>query len=149
MLRVREIRSSDEAAWRRLWAGYCEFYEESLGDEVTGHTWRRLLDAKSPVHGLVAEDGKGEVVGIANYILHENTWTTTPVCYLEDLFVAPGARGTGAGRALLERLVSEMRERGWSRLYWMTREDNATARRLYDRFTRADDFVRYVVRPAP
>ena len=42
-----------------------------------------------------------------------------------------------------------MRAEGWSRLYWMTKRDNEAARRLYDRFTAADDFVRYVVRAAP
>ena len=35
---------------------------------------------------------------------------------------------------------------GWARVYWMTKADNLPARRLYDRFTRADDFVRYVIR---
>ena len=143
---VRAIRGDDETSWRLLWKGYCDFYEVALGEEVTAHTWRRILDPASPVDAIVAEDARGEVVGIAHYVLHENTWTTTPVCYLEDLFVAPSARGTGAGRALLDWLVAALRERGWSRLYWMTKESNATARRLYDHYTRADGFVRYVVK---
>lgn len=146
-IRVRGIRPDDETAWRRLWAGYCAFYEVSLPAEVTAHTWRRILDPAVPVYAIAAEDRGGRVVGIANYILHENTWTRTSVCYLEDLFVEPDVRGTGAGRALLDWLVAETRARGWSRLYWMTKEGNATARRLYDRYTRSDGFVRYVVLP--
>ena len=39
-----------------------------------------------------------------------------------------------------------MRAEGWARLYWVTAADNAAARRLYDRFTQADGFVRYVIR---
>jgi hypothetical protein len=39
-----------------------------------------------------------------------------------------------------------MRAEGWSRLYWMAREDNAAARALYDRFTPADGFVRYLLK---
>ena len=35
------------------------------------------------------------------------------------------------------------RDRGWSRLYWHTRASNEAARRLYDKFVNADDFVRY------
>lgn len=143
---VRAIRADDETVWRSLWLGYCEFYEVTLGEDVTAHTWRRLLDPDSPVDAIVAEDARGEVVGMAHYILHENTWTRSPVCYLEDLFVAPSARGTGAGRALLDWLVAAMHAQGWSRLYWMTKEGNATARRLYDRYTLADGFVRYVVK---
>ena len=40
-------------------------------------------------HVLVTRDG---AIGMANYIIHENTWTLTPVCYLEDLFVDPKKR---------------------------------------------------------
>jgi GNAT superfamily N-acetyltransferase len=68
------------------------------------------------------------------------------VCYLEDLFVDPDRRGAGVGKALLEWLRNAMRAEGWARLYWVTHKDNADARALYDQFTKADDFVRYVVR---
>jgi len=79
-------------------------------------------------------------------VVHENTWETQPVCYLEDLYVLPSARERGIGTALIEWLRNAMRAEGWARLYWMTREDNTQARQLYDRFTQADGFVRYVVR---
>ena len=46
----------------------------------------------------------------------------------------------------VEWLRNAMRAEGWARLYWMTREDNEPARRLYDRYASADDFVRYVIR---
>ena len=69
-------------------------------------------------------------------------------CYLEDLFVSPEARGSGAGRALIEAVLERARAHGWDKVYWHTREDNARARALYDSFTGADDFVRYVVSTA-
>ena len=72
---VRKIEARDEARWRELWGGYCRFYEQSLSEDVTRGTWRRIMDAASPVFAIVAErDGAG-VIGMANYILHENTWT--------------------------------------------------------------------------
>ena len=40
-------------------------------------------------------------------------------------------------------------EQGWSRVYWVTKEDNARARRLYDRFAPADGFIRYSVPVEP
>jgi ribosomal protein S18 acetylase RimI-like enzyme len=52
----------------------------------------------------------------------------------------------GVGVALIEHLCGRMRDEGWSRIYWMTREDNYRARGLYDRFAKRDAFVRYVVR---
>jgi GNAT superfamily N-acetyltransferase len=68
------------------------------------------------------------------------------VCYLEDLFVLESARGRGVGKALIEWLRNAMFAEGWARLYWVTREDNAPARALYDQFTAADGFVRYMLR---
>jgi len=138
---IRDALPADEAAWRRLWAGYLDFYGTELPEEVTAATWRRILDRASPVFARLTERD-GAVVGFSLSVLHEGTWTVAPICYLEDLFVAPEARGTGAGRALIEDLIALARARGWARLYWHTRADNP-ARRLYDGFTPADGYVRY------
>ena len=142
---IRSALPSDEAAWRQLWRAYCDFYSAAVGDEVTARTWKRILDPDSAVMCLVAEVD-GQVCGFANCVVHEATWEIQPICYLEDLFVAPAARGRGTGQALIEWLRNAMRAEGWARLYWMTREDNAQARKLYDRFAQADGFVRYVIR---
>ncbi|RYF42580.1 MAG: hypothetical protein EOO25_06200 [Comamonadaceae bacterium] len=50
------------------------------------------------------------------------------------------------GKALIEWLRNAMRAEGWARVYWVTQQDNARARRLYDQFTEADGFVRYVLK---
>jgi GNAT superfamily N-acetyltransferase len=142
---IRAALPGDEAVWRKLWQGYCAFYDVRLTREVTDRTWKRILDPDSAVMCIVAELD-GQVYGFANCVVHENTWETQPVCYLEDLFVLPSARGRGIGKALIEWLRNAMRAEGWARLYWVTHADNAAARRLYDRFTPADGFVRYVVR---
>ena len=147
-LAIRALLPNDEPTWRHLWRAYCDFYEAKVPDAVTQRTWKRILDPDTAVMCIVAElDGR--VVGFAHCVVHENTWETQPVCYLEDLFVDPQARGRGVGRALLDWLRNAMRAEGWARLYWMTRRDNAPARALYDSFTQADDFVRYVLRPTP
>ena len=143
---IRRATIDDAARWRELWAGYCAFYEVTMGADVTAHTWRRILDPTSPVHCTVACDANGGVQGICNYILHDNTWTLTQVCYLEDLFVDAAVRGQQYGKALIDWLVEQMNVQAWSRIYWMTKEDNAYARRLYDRYTPRDAFVRYVIR---
>jgi GNAT superfamily N-acetyltransferase len=142
---IRAALPSDEPAWRQLWRSYCDFYEATVNEEVTARTWKRILDPDSAVMCIVAED-EGEVVGFANCVVHENTWETQPICYLEDLYVAPGARGQGVGAALIEWLRNAMRAEGWARLYWMTAADNRQARKLYDRYASADGFVRYVVK---
>jgi len=139
---IRGAIPTDEQSWRRLWALYNEFYEANVAGAVTDATWRRILDPASSIFARVAERN-GSFFGFSVSVLHEATWTIAPVCYLEDLFVDPAARGGGVGRALIEDLTTLARERGWARLYWHTAADNAAARRLYDAFGSADGFVRY------
>jgi GNAT superfamily N-acetyltransferase len=109
---------------------------------VTAETWRRILDPASTIASRLAVLD-GTVVGFATHLLHEGTWTTTPMCYLEDLFVDPARRGAGIGRALIQDLLDLAGDSGWSRVYWHTQSGNP-ARKLYDEFTQADNFVRYV-----
>jgi GNAT superfamily N-acetyltransferase len=139
---VRDPLPADEAAWRRLWAGYCAFYETEVPEAVTAGTWERMLSSDTPLLGRIAE-WEGQPQGFTISIVHEGTWTLKPICYLEDLFVEPAVRGKGLGRALLDDITNLARTRGCSRLYWHTRAGNREARRLYDTFTEADDFVRY------
>jgi GNAT superfamily N-acetyltransferase len=146
---IRKIEPRDEPRWRELFDGYTRFYEREPDEAVTRHTWARILDPASAVKAIVAEDGAGRVVGIANYLTHESTLTLTPVCYLQDLFVDPAGRARGTGRALIDWLVAEMKARGWSRLYWATRETNYRARALYDSYTPHSGFLRYVLYNAP
>jgi GNAT superfamily N-acetyltransferase len=146
MITVRAATAADESRWRDLWAGYNAFYQANVPEPITQSTWRRILDPSVPILGRVAE-ADGRVVGFSNSVLHESTWAAAPICYLEDLFVDSEVRGRGVGRLLLQDLVDLARQRGWPTLYWHTRGNNATARRLYDTFTAADDFVRYVVTP--
>lgn len=151
MITIRDPQAPDEEGWRRLWSGYVHFYAADVPEVVTAATWQRMLDPAAPLFGRLAvqRDAEGiaaapeRIVGFAVCVLHAGTWTLDPVCYLEDLFVDPPARGGGVGRALIEDLVSLARAGGWSRLYWHTRASNAAARRLYDCFGAADDYVRY------
>ena len=138
---IREVRPHDKAEWLQLWQGYTRFYGSPQPEEVTECTWQRMLDVNSSVLGRVAVVDDA-VVGFAICVLHEGTWVTTPICYLEDLFVDDAARGKGAGRALIEAIINEAREKGWSKVYWVTREGNP-ARALYDKLAVVDDYVRY------
>ncbi len=52
-------------------------------------------------------------------------------------------RGSGAGRALIEAVYARADAMGMERVYWLTHESNATARRLYDQIAVNDGFVEY------
>lgn len=142
---IRDATAADEAAWRRLWDQYLAFYKVELADDVTAHTWARILDPSSRVAMRVAEV-EGTLAGFAIHHFHDSTWVKTPDCYLEDLFLDATYRGQGIGRALIDDLIAIARAKGWSRLYWHTDRDNATARKLHDTYAPEDGHVRYRLR---
>jgi ribosomal protein S18 acetylase RimI-like enzyme len=142
---VRRIEPPDQPRWRELWDGYTRFYEREPSDQIARYAWARIMDPASPVYAIVAERD-GRVIGIANYLLHENVSALAPTCYLQDLFVDPEDRGAGTGKALIDWLVAEMTAQGWSSLYWHTRENNYRARGLYDKYAPHSGFVRYTVK---
>lgn len=141
---VRIATASDETAWRALWRGYQSFYEIDLADTVNDLTWSRISRSDTPDMGsLLAANAQGRTVGMLNYVIHHNTWSVEPVCYLEDLFVDPDARGSGAARALIEHLSAMGRGAGWNRIYWHTARDNSQAQILYNKIAERTGWVRY------
>jgi GNAT superfamily N-acetyltransferase len=143
---IRPVRAADRAAWEPLWAGYNAFYGRAgataLAPAITHATWQRFFDADEPVRALVAEQG-GELRGLAHYLFHRSTTRIEPVCYLQDLFTAPAARGHGVGRALIEGVYAQARAAGARRVYWQTQESNSAGRMLYDKLARHLGFIVY------
>jgi ribosomal protein S18 acetylase RimI-like enzyme len=140
---VRALRQADRRQWDELWQGYLAFYRARIPDDVTELTWRRLLDPEAPILGLCAQSEDGTLQGMVHYLFHPVTWAAGPRCYLEDLFTAPDARGQGVGRALIKAVYAAADARGADQVYWLTRSDNATARRLYDQVASATEFIKY------
>lgn len=138
---ITRLTEADRPRWTELWRAYLAFYETILPTEVYDHTWYRI-QADESIHGLAARTERG-IVGITHFIYHAHGWTLQHACYLQDLFVDPAARGTGAGRALIEAVAQKAREHGADRLYWLTQHDNATARQLYDRLAKTRNFIKY------
>jgi GNAT superfamily N-acetyltransferase len=139
---IRSLRAADREQWQPLWEGYNLFYERpNLPGEITEASWARFLDPQEPMFGAVAElDGK--LVGLVHYLFHRSTTSIEHVCYLQDLFAAPEARGMGVGRALIEHVYAEASKAGLRRVYWQTHEANP-ARKLYDRVAMLTPFRRY------
>ncbi|MEQ1714834.1 MAG: GNAT family N-acetyltransferase [Hyphomicrobium sp.] len=140
---IRALEPNDELSWRRLFDGYITFYEAEVPDAVIRLTFERLIAKADGMTGLVALDASGAVIGLAHLVFHRSTWSPAWYCYLEDLYVDPGVRGTGAGRALIAATYAEADRRGADRTYWATQDKNTTARRLYDRVGELTPFVQY------
>jgi GNAT superfamily N-acetyltransferase len=139
---IRPLAAADRKAWGPLWAGYLKFYKSTLPPDVTDATFKRLVGGLEPMFGLVAEM-EGRLIGFTHCIVHRSTWARETYVYLEDLFVAPDMRGSGAGRALIEAVYARADQMGAERVYWLTHETNQTARALYDRVAKNAGFIQY------
>jgi GNAT superfamily N-acetyltransferase len=140
---IRPIVVPDRPVWGALWCDYLAFYKTALPTAIYDLTFSRLLSPDHPdQNGLLAESD-GAPVGLVHFIYHPHNWRAEKVCYLQDLFAAPDARGTGVGRALIEAVYARADADGCPSIYWLTQEDNHSARHLYDRVATLTPFVKY------
>jgi GNAT superfamily N-acetyltransferase len=139
---IRAATAADHDAWLPLWRGYQAFYEVDLPEATTRITWQRLLEPDEPMHLALAElDGR--VAGIVHFIEHRSCWNDRNSIYLQDLFTAPGLRGRGVGRALIEHVCARAAASGCAKVHWLTHETNAQAMALYDKVAERPGFVQY------
>jgi GNAT superfamily N-acetyltransferase len=133
-MEVRPAAENDIPALIPLMRGYCEFYESDPADAGLDEMARALI-ASTDDQGmlLVAEDEGGEVIGFAAVGWKWSSLRGARIAVLEDLFVAPEARGKGAADALIEASASRARENGAPVITWLTAPDNHRAQAVYDR----------------
>ena len=148
-VRIRPVRPDDEARWLELYAGYRAFYRLQEDAEAVATTWSWVRDGRHGLRGLVAVDAADRPVALANLRVFARPSTATLGLYLDDLFTAAEARGSGAATALLHAAAAIAAEEGASVVRWITASDNATARAVYDRVATATPWVTYDLAPAP
>ncbi len=128
---VRRALRQDVPAILRLIVALATYEREPDAVRATEESLTEtLFGADARVHAHVAEL-EGAVVGIAVWFLSYSTWTGRPGLYLEDLFVAEAARGTGSGRALFRALAEEAEARGCARIDWAVLDWNTPAMDFY------------------
>lgn len=139
---IRPLAASDHSAWDGLWRAYLAYYETELSADVRQAAFEKLLDPASKAHGLVALIN-GEPVGLTHYIFHDHLWRPDGICYLQDLFTTPAARGQGVGSQLIKAVYAAADNAGVPKVYWMTQDFNAAARKVYDNVGKLTPFIRY------
>jgi GNAT superfamily N-acetyltransferase len=142
---IRAVRASDKAEWAALYAGYAAFYKVEQTEAMRETVWGWLMDSGHSTEGLVAEID-GVVVGLAHFRPFARPLSASVGGFLDDLFVGPAARGSGAAEALITELKAVARSRGWTVLRWITAEDNYRARGLYDRVAERTKWVTYDIK---
>src|SRR5579884_2074065 len=101
---TRPCEERDFPRWQDLYRGYAEFYAVDQTDADRARVWAWITDRVHAIECLVVESREDGVVGIAHYRPFARPLSATVGCFLDDLFVDPVHRGSGAADALLEAL---------------------------------------------
>jgi ribosomal protein S18 acetylase RimI-like enzyme len=133
-LTVARVYEDDLADLLPLLRAYCDFYGVEPSDESLLDLSRALLaDPEREGVQLIARDEDGTAVGFATVFWSWNTLIAARIGVMNDLYVAPAARGTGVADELIRACAEECGRHGAQSLDWETAKDNERAQRVYDR----------------
>ncbi len=136
----------DHDTWFGLYAAYTAFYGRPESAANAERVWGWIHDEAHEVECLLVESAAQGVVGLAHFREFARPLAASVGGFLDDLFVDPSARGTGAVDALMAALRGLGAERGWTVVRWITAEDNYRARAMYDRVAERTHWVTYDIR---
>ena len=142
---VRSVTSDDKAAWDILYQGYAKFYGVDQTQEMRGRVWGWITNPNHEVNCFVAEQN-GTLIGLTHYRSFFSPLSANIKGFLDDLFVDPATRGSGAAQALIEAVSAHGREKGWAVIRWTTADDNYRARGVYDRVATRTGWITYDIK---
>jgi GNAT superfamily N-acetyltransferase len=143
---IRPVEQRDRAEWNALYQGYADFYKVTQTEAMRDRVWSWLFDASHETEGLVAVDENGKLIGLTHFRHFARPLSASTGGFLDDLFVAPTARGSGAARQLINAVADIGRARGWSVIRWITADDNYRARTLYDQVAEKTKWATYDIK---
>jgi len=135
----------------QLVRGYCDFYEVAPTDAALLAVSRALIaDPDREGVQLIVRNDEEEAVGFATVYWSWDTLIAARTGIMHDLFVLPGARGTGVAELLIGACLDECRRHGAAKLGWQTARDNARAKAVYERVgATRDEWVDYWLAVSP
>ncbi|MEZ5777013.1 MAG: GNAT family N-acetyltransferase [Paracoccaceae bacterium] len=145
-VKIRPVQAGDRAEWDVLYQGYAAFYKVEQSADMRDRVWSWLFDPAQQSEGIVAVGSDGKLLGLTHFRPFARPLSATVGGFLDDLFVSPAARGSGAADALIEGVKAEGVRRGWSVIRWITAEDNYRARGVYDRIATQTKWVTYDIK---
>lgn len=129
---VREAKPSDAATIVRFIRELAD-YEKALHEvQATEESVRASIFGEGSVTQALIAERDGVAIGMAVWFFSYSTWQARNGLYLEDLYVTPEARGSGAGKALLRRLAQIALEAGCGRFEWSVLDWNEPSIRVYE-----------------
>lgn len=141
---ARSPRDADRPVWEELFAAYCDFYERPCDREHRERVWSWIeAGTIRCVLAVPAASPAEDAVGLAHVRPCPSPLRGATIGYLDDLFVAPAARGSGAFETLIGALRELGAAEGWALVRWITAADNDRARAAYERVATRTGWVTY------
>lgn len=132
---IREATKADIPELLDMIRALADFHDEAERVTVTEEQLEQEIFASRPsmnVHVVEApEESEFRLNGFSLWFASVASWEGGRVMHLEDLYVRPESRGTGAGKALLRNLAKIAKERGYLRIEWMVLKTNESGAAFY------------------
>lgn len=127
------VATADDAALILRFIRELARYEKAASSVQTDEAGIRasLFGPTAKAHALICESN-GAAIGYAVYFYNYSTWLGRNGIYLEDLYVSPDSRGSGAGKALLQHIARIAVAENCGRFEWSVLDWNEPAIKFYE-----------------
>ena len=141
-LEICGIQQKHYEVWIELYHKYAEYYQVDIPKDNFDLTWKWLTSENYPFWGILA-DVDSKIVGFAHFRSLPSPLDSSEVGFLDDLFVLQEYRGKKIGYSLIEKVHQIGKSKNWPYINWITKDDNYTARTLYDKISTKTDWNFY------
>ena len=141
-LEMCDIQKKHYEVWIELYHKYAEYYQVDIPKDNFDLTWKWLTIENYPFWGVLA-DVDSKIVGFAHFRSLPSPLDSCEVGFLDDLFVLQEYRGKKIGYSLIEKVHQIGKSKNWPYINWITKDDNYTARTLYDKISTKTDWNFY------
>ena len=141
-LEICDIQQKHYEVWIELYHKYAEYYQVDIPKDNFDLTWKWLKSENYPFWGILA-DVDSKIVGFAHFRSLPSPLDSCEVGFLDDLFVLQEYRGKKIGYSLIEKVHQIGKSKNWPYINWITKDDNYTARTLYDKISTKTDWNFY------
>ena len=141
-LEICDIQKKHYEVWIELYHKYAEYYQVDIPKDNFDLTWKWLTSENYPFWGILA-DVDSKIVGFAHFRSLPSPLDSCEVGFLDDLFVLQEYRGKKIGYSLIEKVHQIGKSKNWPYINWITKDNNYTARTLYDKISTKTDWNFY------
>lgn len=142
-MHINQLSKEDKEQWQQLYHAYANFYHVPMNDDILDTVWSWVFDEHQPFYCMIAKNDDGKAIGLMHFREMASPLRGKMVGFLDDLYVAPEARGTGCVQALYDELNTFGKTKNWPLIRWITADDNYKARSSYDKIADRTMWVTY------